>query len=185
MNKTIEINKVKINFTPVNGTMEIELISGDVALEKYTIKNAKLKYESDYLNWHNVLGDENYLKRAVQKKNKLYSEITFQTAQELRNLIKLTDNVNVRVKKGNIAIISEKGHLCDYININELLKDYKRLGLKLTKEESKLLKEYSKYKVEDLIGRKTEIQVVTDIIEFILLGFPLEYSIKFLLEENN
>jgi hypothetical protein len=59
------------------------------------------------------------------------------------------------------------------------------LGLKLTKEESKLLKEYSKYKVEDLIGIETEIQVVTDIIEFILLGFPLKYSIKFLLEENN
>nr|DAZ45603.1 MAG TPA: hypothetical protein [Caudoviricetes sp.] len=59
------------------------------------------------------------------------------------------------------------------------------MGLKLTKEESKLLKEYSKYKVEDLIGIETEIQVVTDIIEFILLGFPLKYSIKFLLEENN
>ena len=185
MNKTIEINKVKINFTPVNGAMETEIISGDVVLEKYTIKNTKLKYESDYLNWCNVVGDENYFKRAVQKKNKLYSEITFKNAQELRDLIRLTDNVNVRVKKGNIARISEKGRLCDYININELLKDYKRLGLKLTKEESKLLKEYSKYKVEDLIGRKTEIQVVTDIIEFILLGFPLEYSIKFLLEENN
>lgn len=35
------------------------------------------------------------------------------------------------------------------------------------------------------MGIETEIQVVTDIIEFILLGFPLEYSIKFLLEENN
>lgn len=185
MNKTIEINKVKINFTPVNGTMEIELISGDVVLEKYTIKNAKLKYESNYLNWYNVAGDENYLKRAVQKKNKLYSEITFQTAQELRNLIRLIDNVNVEIKEGNIARISEKGHLYDYIDINELLKDYKRLGLKLTKEENKLLKEYSKYKVEDLIGIKTEIQVVTDIIEFILLGFPLEYSIKFLLDKNN
>lgn len=185
MNKTIEINKVKINFTPVNSAMEIELISGDVVLEKYTIKNAKLKYESDYLNWYNVAGDENYLKRAVQKKNKLYSEITFKNAQELRDLIRLTDNVNVRVKKGNIARISEKGHLCDYIDINELLKDYKRLGLKLTKEESKLLKEYSKYKVEDLIGIKTKSEVVTDIIEFILLGFPLEYSIKFLLDENN
>lgn len=185
MNKTIEINKVKISFKTVMNTMEIELISGDVVLEKYAIKNTKLKYESDYLNWYNVAGDENYLKRAVQKKNKLYSEITFQNAQELRDLIRLTDNVNVRVKKGNIAIISEKGHLCDYININELLKDYKRLGLKLTKEETKLLKEYSKYKVEDLIGIETEIQVVTDIIEFILLGFPLEYSIKFLLEENN
>lgn len=184
MNKTIEINGIKINFKTVMNTMEIELISGDVVLEKYAIKNAKLKYESDYLNWYNVLGDENYLKRAVQKKNKLYSEITFQNAQELRDLIRLTDNVNVRVKKGNIAIISEKGHLCDYININELLKDYKRLGLKLTKEETKLLKEYSKYKVEDLIKIKTEIQVVTDIMEFILLGFPLQYSIKFLLEEK-
>lgn len=182
---TIEINGIKINFTPVNGTMKIELISGDVVLEKYTIKNAKLKYESDYLNWYNVLGDENYLKRAVQKKNKLYSEITFKNAQELRDRIRLIDNVNVRVKKGNIAIISEKGHLCDYIDINELLKDYKRLGLKLTKEETKLLKEYSKYKVEDLIGIKTKSEVVTDIIEFILLGFPLEYSIKFLLDENN
>ena len=185
MNKTIEINKVKISFKTVMNTMEIELISGDVVLEKYTIKNAKLKYESDYLNWYNVLGDENYLKRAVQNRNKLYSEITFKTAQELRNLIRLTDNVNVRVKKGNIAIISEKGHLCDYININELLKDYKRLGLKLTKEETKLLKEYSKYKVEDLIGIKTKSEVVTDIMEFILLGFPLQYSIKFLLDKNN
>lgn len=185
MNKTIEINKVKMNFKPVNGTMEIELISEDVVLEKYTIKNAKLKYESDYLNWYNVLGDENYLKRAVQNRNKLYSEITFQTAQELRNLIRLTDNVNVEIKEGNVARISEKGNLCDYIDINELLKDYRRLGLKLTKEESKLLKEYSKYKVEDLIGIETESQVVTDVIEFILLGFPLEYAVKFLLDKNN
>ena len=185
MNKTIEINKVKISFKTVMNTMEIELISGDVVLEKYTIKNAKLKYESDYLNWYNVVGDENYLKRAVQKKNKLYSEVEFKTNQELRNLIRLIDNVNVEIKEGNIAIISEKGRLCDYININELLKDYKRLGLKLTKEEYKLLKEYSKYKVEDLIGIKTKSEVVTDIIEFVLLGFPLEYSIKFLLDKNN
>ena len=185
MNKTIEINKVKISFKTVMNTREIELISGDVVLEKYTIKNAKLKYESDYLNWYNVVGDENYFKRAVQNHNKFYSEITFKTAQELRDLIRLTDNVNVEIKEGNIARISKKGHLYDYINMNELLKDYKRLGLKLAKEENKLLKEYSKYKVEDLIGIETEIQVVTDIIEFILLGFPLEYSIKFLLDKNN
>lgn len=185
MDRIIEINKVEINFKPVNGTIEVEITSGDTILEKYTIKNAKLKYESDYLNWHNVVGDENYLKRAVQNHNKLYSEITFKTAQELRNLIRLIDNVNVEIKEGNVARISKKGRLCDYIDINELLKDYRRLGLKLVKEECKSLKEYSKYKVEDLIGIETESQVVTDVIEFILLGFPLEYAVKFLLDKNN
>jgi len=167
----------------------------------YRFNNGVEPISSQYISWENLnccggwTFDENYLLTAVQDGKKLCAGITFDSAGELE---KYKNSLSAEYKffcappmhNGSYTTyyidVVRDGAICNFINTNEVLKTYVKLGI--TDFNKELLTKFFAVPLHYFINGETlnyrQPRIMEEyIITGLILGYPLE-STAWLIEKH-
>lgn len=171
--------------------------------------------DSPYLSWENLnccggwAFDSSYLHTAVQRGKKLISDITLSYSDEAGELSASETITDIKSKLpddcilGNVEpfetkngpytflhyFICKAGNLNDYINMDDVLSAYARLGIVISNDKAQQLKELSGNSLETfaklqvLVNHANPPTGVDLIIAGLILGYPIE-STAWLIERD-
>lgn len=203
------IQAVRLDYTKRS---KVIFVKENFVFRSYGFNKVTPVYESSYLSWANLdccggwAYDESYLHTAVQKGQKLYAGCYFyanaygtpeDTRQVIENIFgELPSNcVGGYEPRTSDRVISfyicRKGCLADYYDIDAVLDYYERLGLWVNEAMRQNVKylatlEISRYgQPNPPVDYLCTYDPVSAIITGLLLGYPIESTASFLIEEQN
>lgn len=193
-------------------TVKIQTKTGKRAhtLMRYSYPNVELSISSPFLSWENLnccngwAYDEAYLLTAVQEGKKLYAGSTISLwppndlakaearLEEIRAAIPNTCLVGKEVVMNDRIFpfyICRRGYLQDFFDLEQVLEDYRRMGIVLSEPERRILLglggiELSQFATGNpmcYFRCASDAELITT---GLLLGYPLESTASLLLEER-
>lgn len=178
----------------------------------YSFNKVSPAYESQYLSWSNLdccggwSYDESYLHTAVQNGQKLYAGSYFyanefgspeKTRKMIENMFReLPSNcVGGYEPRTSDRVISfyicRTGCLADYYDIDAVLDYYERLGLRVNEFIRENVRYLATFEISSFgqpdppVDYLSTFDPVSAIITGLLLGYPIESTASFLIEEQN
>lgn len=176
-------------------------------LAKYKFPNIELSVSSPFLSWENLnccggwTYDEEYLLSAVQEGKKLYAGCTTyvgtsgNTSEAEKCLEKIAEHLPANCTAGKETVKNEKyfpfyicrrGCLKDFFDLEQVLEDYKRMGIALYAEQREHLFTLSEIELAQFASATPMCYYEADtdaelIAAGLLLGYPLESTASILL----
>lgn len=179
-------------------------------LMRYTYPNVALSVSSPFLSWENLnccngwAYDEDYLLTAVQEGKKLYAGSTIRLQppigveeaearlEEFRSTLPDTCLAGKEMEMNDRFFpfyICRRGRLKDYFDLEQVLGDYKRMGITLSAQDKRILFHLGGIELAQFATGKPMcyFRCISDVelmITGLLLGYPLESTASLLLEDQ-
>lgn len=203
------IQAVRLDYTKRS---KVIFVKENYAFRAYSFNRVTPAYESPYLSWANLdccggwAYDESYLHTAVQNKQKLYAGCYFysnqygtpeRTRQAIEGMLQSlpSDCVGGYEPAQTDRVISfyicRKGCLADYFDIDAVLDYYERLGLRVNEFIRRNVRYIATFEIcsfgqpDPPVDYLSTYDPVSAIITGLLLGYPIESTASFLIEEQN
>ncbi len=193
-------------------TVKVQTKTGKRAytLRRYTYPNVKLSIASPFLSWENLnccngwAYDKGYLLTAVQEGKKLYagSTIRLQSPADIEKAEAHLEDIRSTLPDTCLAgkemvmndrsfpiYICRRGRLKDYFNLEQVLEDYKRMGIMLSAQDKRILFYLGSIELAQFATGKPMcyFHCISDVelmATGLLLGYPLESTASLILEDQ-
>ena len=203
------IQAVRLDYTKKS---KVIFVKENDVFRSYSFNKVTPVYESPYLSWSNLdccggwSYDESYLRTAVQNGQKLYASSYFYTNQfgspeKTRQAI---DNILRELPAPCVGgyeptqtdrvisfYICRKGCLADYYDIDAVLDYYERLGLRVNEFIRENVRYLATFEISSYgqpnppVDYLCTYDPISAIITGLLLGYPIESTASFLVEEQH